>query len=82
MTPNEREWVFGSPDAEIDVLLEPLPGHAADEVVERLRDEGASEVAVLSPGFISARVPRGALRSLESIATSHPKITKQMHRGR
>ena len=81
MTSNEREWVFGSPEAEVDVLLEPLPGHAADEVVERLYDEGASDVAVLSPGFISARVSRGALRSLESIAISHPKVTKQMHRG-
>jgi hypothetical protein len=81
MTPNERDWAFGGPDAEIDVLLEPRPGHATDEVVQRLHDEGASEVAVLSPGFISARVARGALEALESIATSHPKITKQMRRG-
>ena len=81
MTSNEREWVFGSPEAEVDVLLEPLPGHAAEEVVERLHEEGASDVTVLSPGFISARVSRGTLRALEPIARSQPKVTKQMHRG-
>jgi hypothetical protein len=82
MTPNEREWVFGGPDARVDVLLEPLPGHATDELVERLKDEGASQVTVLSANFVSARVARAALRSLESIAIAHPKATKQMHRGR
>ncbi|MGY1727832.1 hypothetical protein ACI79J_12760 [Geodermatophilus sp. SYSU D01062] len=82
MTINERDWVFGGPEAEIDALLEPHEGHTADEVAQRLRDEGASSVQVLSPGFVSTRATRGALDALRPVATVNPKSTKQMHRAR
>jgi len=82
VTLNERNWAFGDPGVEVDVLLEPTQGHTAEEVAQRLRDEGASDVAVLSPGFVSARAARGTLEALQSVATAHPKVTKQMHRPR
>lgn len=77
---NERDAVFGGPEAEVDVLLEPTPGHTTSDVVQRLHDEGASAVSILSAGFISARVARRTLESLESVATAHPKATKRLHR--
>lgn len=79
---NERDAVFGGPEAEIDVLLEPTNGHTTADVVQRLRKEGASAVTVLSAGFISARVTGHVLESLNSVATAHPKATKQMRRWR
>jgi hypothetical protein len=79
VTSNEREWLFGEPDAEVDVLLEPTPGHSADEVAELLRAEGASQVTVLSPEYVSARAARETLAALEPVATVHPKATKRMH---
>jgi hypothetical protein len=82
VTANERDWVFGGPEAEVDVLLEPHEGHTADEVAQSLRDGGASDVQVLSPGFVSARAARKTLEALSSVATAHPKATKQMHRPR
>ena len=82
MTTNERNWVFGGPETEVDVLLEPTKGHTADEVAQRLRDEGASDIQILSPGFISARTARGTLDALRPVATAHPKVNKQLHRPR
>jgi hypothetical protein len=79
VTANERRWVFGGPTGdEVSVLLEPRRGHTADEVAQRLRDTGASDVAVLSPSFVSARVARSVLAALESIATVAPKVTARM----
>ena len=68
------------PNAELDVLVEPTAGHTVEEVVDRLREVGAANVEVLSPGFVSARATRDALRSLESIAIAHPKATKSPRR--
>jgi hypothetical protein len=82
VTSNERQWIFGGPEAEVDVLLEPTQGHTADEVARRLRAEGASHVEVLSPGFVSARAARETLDALGPVATAHPKATKRMHRPR
>lgn len=64
------------PHDELDVLIEPMPGHTVEEVVQRLHDAGATNVDVLAPGFVSARGTREVLRSLESIAISHPKAEK------
>jgi hypothetical protein len=72
--------LFGGPDAEVTVLLEPRQGHTADEVAQRLRDRGASDVAVLSPGFVSARAARSLLKAVESVASIQPKATKRMHK--
>ena len=82
MTSNEQDWIFGGPDTEVDVLLEPTTGHTVDEIVRRLHEEGASNVTVLSPGFVSARATHHALRSLDSIAIAHPKPTKGLRRPR
>jgi hypothetical protein len=77
---NEQEWVFGGPDAEVEVLAEPRPGHTADEVARLLREAGASQVAVLSAGFVSARTSRVALAAVDGVATVSPKATKAMRR--
>ena len=82
MTVNEREWLFGGPEAQVDVLLEPTRGHTADEVAQMLRNEGASNVAVLSARFVSARAARQTLDALEPVAVAHPKATKRLHRRR
>jgi hypothetical protein len=82
VTSNERDWVFGGPDTEVGVLLEPRQGHTAEEVAQLARERGASEVVVLSSGVVSARGARKKLESLNSVATAHPKATKQMRRLR
>jgi hypothetical protein len=71
----ERE----SPDIQdvIAAMLEPLPGHSDEEVVESLRNAGALAVKILTPGFISAKASRAALRNIEAIAYVHPKRQKQ-----
>ena len=79
MTSNEREWLLGGSDAEVSVLLEPRRGHTADEVAQLARERGATEVAVLSSGVVSARGAREKIESLNSVATAHPKATKKMH---
>jgi hypothetical protein len=82
VTSNEQAWIFGGPDAEVDVVVEPLEGHTADEVAQHLRDGGASDVAVLSPSYVSARATRSVAKSVESMATVAPKATKRIHRLR
>ena len=62
----------------VSVLVEPLPGHSDEEVVHSLECSGASEVAILAPGFISAQVRRVALEAVEEVAYVHPKHEKQM----
>jgi nucleotide-binding universal stress UspA family protein len=81
-TSNESEWVFGGPDAEVGVLLQPKHGHTADEVAQLARERGASDVVVLSSGVVSARGARKKIDSLSSVATAQPKATKQMRRPR
>jgi hypothetical protein len=82
VTSNEQDWVFGGPDAEVGVLLEPRSGHSVDEVAQLARERGVSDVEVLSSGMVSARGARHKLESLDSVATAHPKATKQMRRMR
>jgi hypothetical protein len=66
-------------DALVAVLLEPLPGHSDREVVDVLTAEGAQEIAMLSPGFISAHVDRSMLQAVETVAFVHPQRRKQLH---
>ncbi len=61
----------------IAAMLEPLPGHSDEEVVESLRNAGALAVRILTPGFISAKASRAALSAIEAIAYVHPKRQKQ-----
>jgi hypothetical protein len=82
VTSNEQVWMFGGPDAEVDVVAEPHEGHTAAEVAQHLRDEGASDVEVLSPSYVSARATRSVAESVGSLATVVPKATKRMHRLR
>lgn len=79
---SERDWTFGDPDTEVDVLVEPVEGHTAEEVAELLRAGGAALVEVPAPGFVSARAPRRVLDTLAGVAVVHPKPTKRMHRPR
>ncbi len=80
MTSNEREWFFGGRQSDVDVVLEPLEGYTAEQVAQRLRDEGASNVEVLSPEFVSARAAHETLEALRLVATARPKATKHLHR--
>jgi hypothetical protein len=75
---NEQEFVFGGPDVEVGVYLEPRKGHTVEEVAKAARQTGASEVVVLPTGVVSARGARKKLESLKSVATATPKATKQM----
>jgi hypothetical protein len=82
VTSNEREWVFGGPDAVVGVLLEPRQGHTADEVAKLARERGVSDVVVLSSGVVSATGVRETLESLNAVATAHPKVTARLRRLR
>jgi hypothetical protein len=71
---------FGNAPGELlAVLLEPLPGHSDHEVVEVLTTQGAHEVEILSPGFISASIDLSTLRAAEAVAYIHPKRRQQLH---
>lgn len=52
----------------VSVIVEPLPNHSCEEVLDRLRALGATEVEVVAAGFISASVIRRRLSALEDIA--------------
>lgn len=64
-------------DSESAVMLEPRPGHTDEEVVERLRQCGATDTRIVTPGFVSARATRDSMRLLEEIADVQVKPTKQ-----
>lgn len=66
-------------DELLPVMLEPLPGHSDQEVVAWLTREGARDVMVLAPGFISALMRRAVLKAAEVIAYVHIKPRKQAH---
>lgn len=55
------------------ITAEPLPGYSDEEVIDSLKNFGATAVMVLSPGFISAEVCGEALGKLERIAHVHFK---------
>ena len=63
----------------LDVFVEPRPGHSDEEVVSALRQNGAENVEVLAPGFISAQASGESLQKVEEIAYIHPKHESQMH---
>ena len=64
-------------DPPIAVLLEPLPGRTDQDVMDHLAAESASDVEVLSPGFISAQLAPASFRAMEAVAAIHPKPRKQ-----
>ena len=63
---------------ETAALLEPRPGYSDEDVLSSLHESGASEVELLSPGFISAQIRPRSLSVLEAVAYVHPKRRKQM----
>jgi hypothetical protein len=72
---NEREWIFGAPDAVVSVLLEPRQGQTAFGIAQLAREYGLADATVLSPGVVSATGERAKLESLDAVATVHPKAT-------
>jgi hypothetical protein len=68
-----------APDELVAVLLEPLPGHSDREVVDVLTTQGAHDVEILSPGFISAYMDPSTLQATEAVAYIHPKRCQQLH---
>jgi hypothetical protein len=52
----------------VSILLEPQEGHFDTEIISVLKEEGAEEVHLLSPGFISAQVSPDKISALEEIA--------------
>lgn len=58
---------------EVFVVIEPMQGHSDYEILKSLERTGASQIQVLSPGYISALINKSALKILESIAYVHPK---------
>jgi hypothetical protein len=59
------------------VLIEPREGHTDREVVESLKETGASQIKVLAPGHISAHINTNAVGKLKVLAFVRPK---RMHR--
>ncbi len=70
---------LGRDAGEQAILVEPLSGHTDEELVGSLEKLGASKVKILSPGFISARATKSALRKLHDIAHVHFKSEKLPH---
>jgi hypothetical protein len=64
----------------LNVMLEPYPGQADEEVMASLQAAGAEEVQLLAPGFISAQARPAALKAIESQAHIHVKARKQLRR--
>jgi|tagenome__1003787_1003787.scaffolds.fasta_scaffold20962679_3 hypothetical protein len=62
----------------VAVLVEALPGHSDEEVVNRLRMIGAHRAEVLAPGFVSAAIERGRIEELEDIAQVGIKPEKRL----
>lgn len=63
----------------VAALLEVLPGHDEQVLVEWLRQQGATKVASLAPGFLSVDATRETLRQAESMARveiKHPKTMR------
>lgn len=63
-------------EAEVSALLEPRDGHSDADVVASLQRLGATDVAVLAPGFVSARGALTLLERLQEIASVHIKARK------
>lgn len=61
----------------VAVTLEPKAGKSDKSLVATLKQVGAREVEILSPGFISARAPSSGLDRLRGIAEVHAKTRKQ-----
>ena len=61
----------------MSILAEPKPGFNDDDVVAALNGARAQDVQILSPGFVSAKLPRKQLELVESVAWVHEK---QLHK--
>lgn len=64
-------------DEPVAVTVEPLPGRTDAEVVRKLGESAATDVSVLTPGFISARLAPSRFAELEGVAVVHPKARKR-----
>ena len=60
------------------VLLNPLPAHTSQEVLNLLKQLGAKHVEEISAGFISAQVKKNVLPQLEELARVEVKHPYQM----
>ncbi len=67
-----------APDDEpVPVTVESLPGRTDAEVVRKLGESSATDVSVLTPGFISARLAPARFADLEGVAVVHRKARKR-----
>lgn len=57
----------------ISILVEPKPGFSDENVKNVLTNFGAEEIEVLSPGFISAKIPKESMKAIEFVAYVHQK---------
>ncbi len=61
-------------------MLEPSPGSTDEEVMQELTACGATDISLLAPGFISARIPRDKFTILKKIAHVHEKPLHEPHK--
>ena len=62
----------------LNVMIEPYPENADEEVVASLQAAGAVKVELLAPGFISAQAHPQTLKAIEALAQIHVKPLKQL----
>lgn len=67
-------------EAKISVIVETMREHLDQDVIKSLVETGASEIEVLAPGYISARISRAAFKLIEPIAYIHPKQKHELRR--
>ena len=64
---------------EEEVNIEPLDGHAPEEIVSLFVQASAAAPEQLAPGFFSGKVPLHLRPALSAIARVHRKPIKRMH---
>jgi len=64
-------------DEPVAVTVEPRDGHTDADVTKRLTEQGATNVEVLAPGYISARLAPAQFAAVEAVAVVHVKATKR-----
>lgn len=62
----------------ISILVEPFEGRTDDEVVKELQKLGATDIQVLTKGFISAKLPKSKFGAFERVGHVH---IKQEHKS-
>lgn len=60
------------------VLIEPNPGTTDAQLTQFLENGGATEIKVLTVGFISARIPKQLLSELQQMAFVEEQSLKQL----